>query len=120
MFAVTVSLPIFIWKLSLALFTSKLYLSGFAFILLSLNHCNCVWAAFSNLIRTLRFLNQYNMGCYRSHSLLKGMSWKIKKRSQRNILNNKGEILETHQIKCLSMQCVIQTNSLFSFKVGQE
>ena len=68
----TVSLPIFIWKLSLVLFMSKWYLPRFAFILLSLNHCNRILAAFSNTIRHPKFLNQYNIGCCRPHSLPQG------------------------------------------------
>ena len=59
----TVSLPIFIWKLSLVLFMSKWYLSGFAFILLSLNHCNSDSAAFSSLIRTSEIFKPVQNGC---------------------------------------------------------
>ena len=58
----SISLPIFIWKLFLVLFISKLYLSGFAFILLSLNPCNSVSATFSNLIRTAEIFKPVQYG----------------------------------------------------------
>ena len=49
----TVSWSIFISKLSFWLFMRKRYLPGFAFIQLSLNHCNYSFSAtFSNLMRT--------------------------------------------------------------------
>ena len=78
----TVSLPIFIWKLSLVLFMSKWYLSGFVFILLSMKHCSSVSAAFSNyLIRTCELFKpvKYGVKKMRSHK-----KWSKKKRSHQN------------------------------------
>ena len=65
----TVSLPIFICKLSLVLYMSKWYLSGLFFILLFLKYCNSVSAAFSNIIRTSGTFNQYYMRCCCPRSL---------------------------------------------------
>ena len=86
----TVSLPIFIWKLSLVLFMSKWYLSGFVFILLSLNYYNRFSAAFFNLIRTSEMLKPVQYGVLSSAYFATGVSWRNKKRSQKNISSEKG------------------------------
>ena len=86
----TVSLPIFIWKLSLVLFMSKWYLSGFVFILLSLNYYNSFSAAFFNLIRTSEMLKPVQYGVLSSAYFATGVSWRNKKRSQKNISSEKG------------------------------
>ena len=78
----TVSLPIYIWRVSLVLFMSKWYLPGFFFLLLSLSHCHGVSATFSNLIRTSEIFKPVQQ-------FATGMLRRNKKRSHKNILNNK-------------------------------
>ena len=114
----TVSLPIFIWKLSLVLFMSKWYLSGFAFILLSLNYCNSFSAAFFNLIRTSEMLKPVQYGVLLSAYLATGMSWRTKRDRRKIYQVRKGQvqIFEAHQIKCLSVHCKCYSDVLFVTK----
>ena len=58
----TVSLSIFIWKLFLVLFMSKWFLSGFAFIQLSWNHCHRLSIVLTNLIRTSEIFKPVQYG----------------------------------------------------------
>ena len=118
---VTVSLPILIWKLSLLLFMRKWYLSGFASILLSLNHCTTVLAAFSNLNRIFEVLIPVQYGVLPSTYFATEMSWRSKKSSHKKILNSKGWIIDplSTQNKMLLISA-FQRNSFFSiFKVEE-
>ena len=60
----------FLLETFFVLFISKWYLSEFTFILLSVNCCNNISTAFSNLIGTFRIFEPVQYGMISPHSLL--------------------------------------------------